>query len=255
MKTVTYIGALLLLGAIVYIFAKGSDVPTPQLTQPEHLTFSNTQTWNAEFKALSLKRPNVVSDVYEKITLPPPPPNSSTTTQAELATLHALRNETRDEKMDEIRAEVDLPATVFGSYIFSTLIDTKTHPHTSMLLLSALKEVDPVLFYFKHMFDRVRPHKLDSSLTTAIEVPDHPAYPSGHSTQSHLIALILSDLDPQNRDVYMESAFRVAHNREIAGLHYPSDSEAGKLLATQYYTLLKETEWYRTLLKNAQTEW
>ncbi len=60
-------------------------------------------------------------------------------------------------------------------------------------------------------------------------------------------------------------ADRIARNREIAGLHYPSDSAAGVALATAILPLLKTPlppgpggapkTWYQLAFDNAYQEW
>jgi membrane-associated phospholipid phosphatase len=86
------------------------------------------------------------------------------------------------------------------------------------------------LFLLKSHFDRVRPSFLDSNIKPSISVPSHPAYPSGHSTQATTMALAVSCVDPMNRDFYLSNL--VGWRRELAGVHYPSDTAAGKKLAS-----------------------
>jgi hypothetical protein len=50
-------------------------------------------------------------------------------------------------------------------------------------------------------------------------------------------------------------ADRIARNREIAGLHYCSDSQAGVALATQILPLLTTNSWYSNALAAARREW
>ena len=50
-------------------------------------------------------------------------------------------------------------------------------------------------------------------------------------------------------------AWRIARNREIAGLHYPSDSAAGKKLAADILPYLQGTAEYGAVLTLAQKEW
>ncbi len=65
----------------------------------------------------------------------------------------------------------------------------------------------------------------------------------------------MSELDPKNADVYLQAANRIARNREIAGLHYPSDSKAGAMLAGQLYKKLMSNPEFVEHLKVAKTEW
>jgi hypothetical protein len=50
-------------------------------------------------------------------------------------------------------------------------------------------------------------------------------------------------------------AWRIARNREIAGLHYASDSIAGEQLATAILPYLQGTHEYQTVLLEARKEW
>jgi hypothetical protein len=53
-------------------------------------------------------------------------------------------------------------------------------------------------------------------------------------------------------------ADRIARNRQIAGLHYESDTQAGKGLAAGILVLLKglpNNSWYQKALQGAQAEW
>jgi membrane-associated phospholipid phosphatase len=99
-----------------------------------------------------------------------------------------------------------------------------------------------------------------------IDVPGHASYPSGHATESYLLAGILAPVMPaaastQTNPADPDStplrrlAERVARNREVLGLHYPSDSKAGKYLGDQTSTLLLLCPSVVGLIPVAQAEW
>jgi acid phosphatase (class A) len=219
------------------------------------LTFSTTQTWDPKMFLLTIEERMFTRDALMNITLPPPPSNDSEATQFELTQLHQYAESRTAAQLDEILSEMDIQSTRFGNLLYSELTNPITHKATATFIKTANKELSPILFRFKKEFDRVRPTHLDPTLTAAIDVPNHPAYPSGHATQAHLIALLLSQLDPPHKDAYIESAYRIAKNREIAGLHYPSDSEAGRILAEQFMDFIQETPWYKAARMEAQKEW
>jgi hypothetical protein len=55
-------------------------------------------------------------------------------------------------------------------------------------------------------------------------------------------------------------ASRIARNREIAGLHYPTDSVGGRMLASQIFSTILSNETtpiksYLDVLKSARLEW
>jgi hypothetical protein len=81
-----------------------------------------------------------------------------------------------------------------------------------------------------------------------IQTPTHGAFPSGHATEAHIVATVLTHLlaaadhpkDPAFARRSVEAAIaqtqhyrlaaRIAINRTVAGVHYPVDSAAGAVL-------------------------
>ena len=122
-------------------------------------------------------------------------------------------------------------------------------------LLAAYHDLGIATFVMKQKFNRVRPSVLDKELSNAIEIPAHPAYPSGHATGAYTLAYLLQELDPSSAETYLAAAKRIAENREIAGLHFPSDSEAGRLLARQLADQLLSHPNFKRLMKEARKEW
>jgi PAP2 superfamily len=89
---------------------------------------------------------------------------------------------------------------------------------------------------FKHALCCPRPSEYSAMVQPIIEVPQHASLPSGHATEAHVTAGILSELVPGAKegkltDKYLRRlAFRIARNREISGVHFPVDTLAGRLL-------------------------
>ena len=117
--------------------------------------------------------------------------------------------------------------------------------------------------YFKGKNDRPRPSQLCPALMPPLAVPGHASFPSGHSTQAHLMALCMTDVfgtlpmaGPMNDDLWT-LADRIARNREIAGLHYPSDTKAGVDLGTAVHALLQPATQtrYQASVAAAKLEW
>ena len=236
--------------SVCYALIQEKDEPA------EPLRFSTTQTWDPTLLAQLPHNLDPITraktETYlAQISLPPPPENDSDRTTMELAKLHEWSNTERRDAQADIEAERYAENLRFGTYVYGST----DKPETRELLLDAHAEIIPVILAMKQEFDRVRPNYLDPTLTTAIAVPDHPAYPSGHATESYMLALLLSELDPENAEVYKADAIRIAHNREIAGVHYPSDSEAGRMLATAFIELYLESKQIQDRIATARTEW
>jgi hypothetical protein len=108
-----------------------------------------------------------------------------------------------------------------------------------------------VATYFKDRFHRARPVTLAPDLTPPIPTPRLPAYPGGHATQIYLMALTLVHLHPNRQQEILQCAKQVAHNREVAGVNYPSDTEAGRKLAQDILDILSECELFKSALIEA----
>lgn len=76
----------------------------------------------------------------------------------------------------------------------------------------------------------MRPYYLEPCIKPTAPKPKHAAYPSGHSTQVHFIAAVLSKKNPRKTAIYYSLANRIANNREAAGVHYETDSKHGKIV-------------------------
>ncbi|MEO1723878.1 MAG: phosphatase PAP2 family protein [Pseudomonadota bacterium] len=138
---------------------------------------------------------------------------------------------------------------------FSLGTSAESHPRTYLLIRMVNTALLPTLFRLKLHFDRARPNHLDPALTTEIDAPAHPAYPSGHAAQAMLFAIVLSEVNPAAADAHFHDARRIAFNREVAGVHYQSDTVAGFELARKFSALLADEPWYRMLVEHAATEW
>lgn len=87
--------------------------------------------------------------------------------------------------------------------------------------------------------------------------PGHPSYPSGHAASAYALAYLYQHMFPKHSNLSQleKKAQEVAHNREIAGLHFPMDSEAGRLLAGQVIKWIVTTGKLNTAIGAARKEW
>ncbi len=151
----------------------------------------------------------------------------------------------RPDALGEIVAQND----EFMSY-FMTVLGGKaaTHPASFLVLNIANLVATMVAMHFKGDADRPRPSQVCPALLPPLEVPGHGSYPSGHATQAHLFARCAKEMlnmlpaaQQASMGVVLDAlAARIARNREIAGLHYPSDSAAGKHLAVAIFNILND---------------
>lgn len=161
-------------------------------------------------------------------------------TQAELAQLLTMQGDPeRKARAGMIIQEADSITDDFAQIL---LYSKERHVHTSRVFSSAVMIGSAVVMYYKNKYKRPRPAMLEPRLRPLVPAPGHASYPSGHSTQMHLVAAALGEITGAPADVkaqLVEIADRVAVNREWGGVHYSSDSEAGRRLAQTMYPRFK----------------
>ncbi len=221
----------------------------------DQVSFTQTQRWGKDFEKFLRGRPKLLrQDWKETVAIPVPPANSSPRTKAEIDYLQSLVSK-RAKRAAEIKAEVLVTNFRFGEHDYATLTTAGNFRETSKLILAAYHDLAIVTFALKKRFNRVRPSFLEKTLGHAIEIPAHPAYPSGHAIGAYTMAYLLQELDPTSAETYLKNAQRISENREIAGLHYPSDSEAGRLVARQLVDQLLSKASFQRQLQKAKSEW
>ena len=68
------------------------------------------------------------------------------------------------------------------------------------------------------------------------------SYPSGHSTQSNLLYLVLSKKYPKYKKELNKIKDDIVFSRQMANAHYPSDIKFGEKLAKSLFDYLKENK-------------
>jgi acid phosphatase (class A) len=114
-------------------------------------------------------------------------------------------------------------------------------PVTSRVLQNVIQDATFYFFSLKAQFNRARPYHLEPRLQN-LEAPEHASYPSGHSSASYVHAYLLSYMLPEHKDQLLSNAYDMAFSREIRGVHYPSDSEAGRQFAEQFVAELMKSK-------------
>ncbi len=88
--------------------------------------------------------------------------------------------------------------------------------------------VDPA----KDEWKRPRPHLYSDLVKPIVKPSKSGSYPSRHTTVGTLMGIVLSNMVPEKKAALMARAREYGHNRLVAGIHYPSDIEAGRIAGT-----------------------
>lgn len=171
--------------------------------------------------------------------LPPPPAAGSPRARAELDEL--LRIQAQRTPGEAGLARRDAMRNIFR--FADALGDAPGFqaprlPRTLALFRHLRIDEAAVLGPAKREFARPRPFALEPRLAPIVARPTSGSYPSGHSTWAYTTALVLADMVPERRAPLLARADQYARNRTVAGVHYPSDVEAGRLAGTALAALL-----------------
>jgi membrane-associated phospholipid phosphatase len=143
----------------------------------------------------------------------------------------------RNERATEIMAEIDPQYAFWSSIVY-------LHPERTRRTFELINIVLQFCVYvemrFKHALACFRPVEYNAQVQPMITTPGHNSFPMGHATQAYAVAHVLKQLlslDPVQHpphkwviDQLDRLSARITTNRVIAGVHFPVDSMAGRML-------------------------
>ncbi len=164
--------------------------------------------------------------------------------------------EFRADAMSEVVAQMNS----FDAYFQGALGYTpSSHPCTNFLCQGAMRAAEFAAMHYKNRFQRARPSQLWPELMPPVAVPGHASFPSAHSTQTHTIAKVLTEVAgavvPSAQNITNRLAQRISRGREVLGLHYPSDTVAGEHVAHDVAAAYLACPTVARLVVAARNEW
>lgn len=190
----------------------------------------------------------------QHFSIAPPPSDDSAITRSEIEHLKRLAENRSSKDIILITKEHLDPYKRFFEILE---IEQQDYPQLNKLIRFLATESYLPALHFKYKFSRTRPYQIDRTLVTVIDGPPHASYPSGHATQAYLIALVLSEAfsqDDRRANELMDLGKDIGIRREIAGVHYPSDTQAGFQLAEQLKLWIQEKPEFKQLFAAAKYE-
>jgi PAP2 superfamily len=136
-------------------------------------------------------------------------------------------------------------------------IDPARTPNAYLLVRVGRRVGEHVSMCLKGDFRAPRPSQVSPAITPMIDPPITPSFPAGHAIQAYLISFLLADAMhefPQQiapahgsneaqwlaaTGLLFDLAARVSENRVVAGLHYPVDIDAGRVVAARTFVDLQ----------------
>ena len=143
----------------------------------------------------------------------------------------------REERLPEVLTQIGNCFAFWGALV---PLHAERLRYTREVLDAAVQFAMFVEMRFKHELACWRPADLSPQVQPMVTTPGHGSLPSGHCTEAFVIKEVLEALlgmdlaqdDPNLHRQFERTAARIATNRVVAGVHFPIDNLAGRLLGT-----------------------
>lgn len=225
--------------------------------------FSKTALAFCLFTVVALPAFSVLADEAKPFTtaqqvdltkiLPPPPANDSAQTKRELQEVVDMQGKRTQEMAAKAKADNEENVWVFSD-VMGPQFNAKALPLTSAffdrIVATEAAVVDPAKDFWK----RPRPHMLDSRIEPIVKRSTSGSWPSGHTTVGTLMGITLANMVPEKRAEIMSRAWQYGDHRIVAGIHYPSDIEAGRIAGSVISLQLAQQQDFQQEYKKAQRE-
>ncbi len=126
-------------------------------------------------------------------------------------------------------------------------------PKTAAFFEKVQLDAETVTDLGKDFFKRPRPYTTDPGLANG-KLEKSFSYPSGHSTESMVLALVLADLLPDKHDAILAQARQIGWHRVQIARHYPTDIYAGRMLAQAIVKQFKKSDTFENDFAKVQAE-
>ncbi len=164
--------------------------------------------------------------------LPPPPANDSPAGLADLDTLLYVQAHRTPEDI-ALAKKMESPSIFeMGREVMGPWFTRENLPKTADILRQVTKVTDKVKEDAKKKWQRPRPYTRSNLVSpVAGRIGDAGSYPSGHVYGTAIPDFVLAAAFPDKADGFDEMTHRVMWGRIVGGVHYPTDTEAARLLA------------------------
>ena len=184
--------------------------------------------------------------------LAPPPLSGSPEQAADMAEVVAVRRACTAGEQAAAYSEKKFDIFNFTPAI-GDFFQPGKFPTTGDFFHHVQKEAEAVTDDAKDFYKRPRPYVVDPSLANG-KLEKSFSYPSGHSTESMVLALVLADLFPDKRDAIIAEARTIGWHRVEIARHYPTDIYAGRVLAQAIVREMKKNPDFQKDFAGAKAE-
>ena len=169
--------------------------------------------------------------------LAPPPAASSAEQSADLAAVRSVHSQCSSNDAVVARSEKNLSIFNFSSAI-GDFLQPARFPKAERFFQRLQNDTENAIDAGKEHFHRPRPYTVDPTLANG-KLESSFSYPSGHSTQATVLAILLCELFPEKREQIQACGRDLGWHRVQIARHYPTDIYAGRVLGQAVVGALK----------------
>jgi len=184
--------------------------------------------------------------------LAPPPLIDSAEQAADMDEVRAVYHAASDADKQAAYSEKKFTVFNFTGAVGSFFVETNL-PKTAAFFAKVQSDAETVTDLGKDYFHRPRPYVTDTNLANG-KLEKSFSYPSGHSTESMVLALVLADLLPEKHDAILARARQIGWHRVQIARHYPTDIYAGRTFALAIVRELKQSPAFQKDFAAAKAE-
>jgi acid phosphatase (class A) len=185
--------------------------------------------------------------------LAPPPAVGSPEGKADLQAVLAAVNSRTDAVIKQVQADDQRIVFRFAD-VMGPNFRTESVPFATQFFQHVYADGNAATLAAKAYFKRQRPFVVDPDIKIiVVQAPDF-SYPSNHSTFAYEAGILLAAMVPGKAAAIFQRSADYAHNRVIAGVHFPTDVEAGRISGSVIDNTLLHEPHFVTDFERAKSE-
>lgn len=214
-----------------------------QKMSPVQLQLSQ-DSWEGEYPYIGLGIPNSLPWILRspsEFRLPPPPPASDRAFWNDqlMQVKKYMKNASDKEKELVLYWAGEGPAgsgdciSIIGQYMKEKNVPLDKRLEVRAKVAAAMSDAVIAAYDSKYTYLVKRPFMIDDDFKAMIDTPNHPSYPSAHSTVCTAAGVVMTHYFPEDTKKWQELAEEAGMSRLWGGIHFPIDHEAGKALGAK----------------------
>jgi len=185
----------------------------------------------------------------------PPPAAGSAAERRDIDRVLALQNGATPKEIAAAQRTLNLTVFTFAKAVGPDF-DPERFPRTGAFFRRLNAIVRTTNDALKAHFKRPHPFEADPRIRRFVVAPAAYSYPSYHAARCVVFWRTLALLDHHAADAFHAIAFKVEHERVLAGEHFPTDIAAGRLEGRLIFEALeRDPAFHADLERLKRSEW